>query len=320
MRKVITSRTILAMLLVALIQTVVIAALEAMIAYFFFSTVKDPFDGQDTDKGIPIYLILFVVAQLFLLGMVWDTVRHRNSIQLIGVVVFDLCILSYSIFQYFQITNLESGDTDATVQDGDYATRFATMKENMRPFLVAIPCIVGGAFLIYLYLGVRLHRDFGWDIFKQIGANASIRRMYRAYHVFVLLIKLDVFFFLGYSIQFIILVLRTTVVELWLTVAAVPITLVILLLAVYAVRFESRPTMMLFMFGLLLTMVYFIYRLVRIYDSSQVQRYANTSKFLTFFAAVSLLVSVCTFLQAIICYRNFGRGLKDHLQGKEDEK
>ncbi|RKP39260.1 hypothetical protein BJ085DRAFT_29621 [Dimargaris cristalligena] len=300
----------MATLVVSVIETIIVVVMEAMVAYYFFSTVDQPFDSENTDKGIPIYLILFVTAQVYLLMMSWDAVKHRNSIQLIGVIVFNLCIFSYSVFQFFQINELTNLDPE----------RFAVMFDNMRPFLIVIPCIVGTASLVYIWLGIRLHHDFGWDIFKQIGANASIRRMYRAYHVFVLLIKLDAFFFVGYAIQFIILVLRSSAVELWLTVAVVPVTLIVLLLAVYAVRYENKGIMLLFMVGLLACMAYFIYRLVRIYQPSQAQRYLHTSKFLTFFAVVSLSASVLTLIQTVICYRNFNRGLKDHFQGQEDEK
>ncbi|KAJ1979012.1 hypothetical protein H4R35_001677 [Dimargaris xerosporica] len=318
--RVITSKYILATIIVAIVQTIVVVVMEAMVAYYFFSTVEDPFDSKNADKGIPIYLILFVLAQLFLLEMVWDTVKHRNSIQLIGFVVFDACIFSYSVFQYFQISNLQSDGADLNNERPSYDQFFEEMKDNMRPYLIVIPCIVGACLLTFGWLGFQLQRDFGWDVFKKIGASAGIRRMYRAYHIFVLLIKLDIYFFLGFAAQFIILVLLSSKVELWLTVAAVPVTLLVLVLAIFAVRYENKPVMILFMIGLLACMAYFIYRIVRIYDVSQADRYKNTEKFLTFFTVVSLLTTAVTFFQSIICYRNFDKGLKPHLAGQRDEK
>ena len=62
--------------------------------------------------------------------------------------------------------------------------------------------------------------------------------MYRTHLFFLLLIKLDVFFFLIFSVQFLALVLEKTDVEFGLTIAALPVTLIILAIAVHAVTFS----------------------------------------------------------------------------------
>jgi len=54
-------------------------------------------------------------------------------------------------------------------------------------------------------------------------------------------LKLDVFFFLAFSVQFLVLVLSQHDPEFALTIAALPITLIILILAVYGVSLFSLP-------------------------------------------------------------------------------
>lgn len=56
---------------------------------------------------------------------------------------------------------------------------------------------------------------------------------------------------------------------------------------------------------------YFIYKLVRLFEPSQAYRYAVSRKTLATFSIISLLILALTFAVSVMCYLNFGKGLKE---------
>lgn len=64
-----------------------------------------------------------------------------------------------------------------------------------------IPVVIGIAEIVYIGLGWKIYTEFGWKVYKLLGADRQIKKMYAQYQVFECLLKFDVFFWLGFSIQ-----------------------------------------------------------------------------------------------------------------------
>jgi len=60
-------------------------------------------------------------------------------------------------------------------------------------------------------------------------------------------------------------------------------------------------------------LAYFLFKLVRMYQPSQAYKYIHARRPLATFAIITVILIVCTIINAILCMRNFNKGLKDHV-------
>ncbi|KAJ3171172.1 hypothetical protein HDU88_008208 [Geranomyces variabilis] len=290
-----------------LVEALIIIILESIVAAIFLR-YYDVINSEGPTKGIPVYLIIFIGAQIFLIYLAADAIWHENTIQMIASVMFNACVCFYSIFQYVQMIGLVRTQPKTTagpvqISESDEST--------LRHLLLAIPIILGVFSVVFALCAYKIYLEFGWKMYKKIGADPKMRDMYRTYQIFLTFLKLDLFFALGFGVQFLVLVIQPSDPEFGITIAALPVMLAVFALAAYALKREDVWMMRAFCVGLLAAMAYFMFKLVRIYQRTA--KYADTKHYLTFFACLSLAVVFCTLINAIMCYRNFGQGLKQHI-------
>jgi len=70
-------------------------------------------------------------------------------------------------------------------------------------------------------------------------AALHIRISHYLLQIYIALLKFDFFFFLAFTVQFLVVVTNTTDLEFYLTIAAIPITIILLLLAGFWTRKEN---------------------------------------------------------------------------------
>lgn len=102
--------------------------------------------------------------------------------------------------------------------------------------------------------------EFGWKVYKFLGADRRIKTMYAHYQIFLCLIKFSLFFWVGFSVQFIWLVLSSHDAEYYLTCAALPLSVLVLVEGHLAARYENKWMMSTFMGGCVAALVYFVYK------------------------------------------------------------
>ncbi|KAJ2402829.1 hypothetical protein GGI23_000423 [Coemansia sp. RSA 2559] len=256
-----------------------------------------------TQESFIVYDVIFIVAQFFLLMLCWEAVAHKNTIQIIAATLFNIMCLIYSLIQYTTFYIHPSLSAGIFQKDND-----------MRILQITTMVVYALGSIAFSTLTWELYQLFGWQTYKKLGANLALRRAYKWHQILLTLLKLDIFFFISYSVQLATLVLRVSDPETWVQIGVViPGSIVFLVLSFWALKVEKRIVMIVVIMCLGLSPAYFIYKLVRmnVGISKDNDPYLDSRKYLTFFIVVTLALILVTVYVSIRCYRNFGIGLKE---------
>jgi len=243
--------------------------------------------------------------------MAFDALRLRNIIQLVGILAFHLAMLVFASLQVHQTrTALVEGP------DCDNASSIAScdgpgsLWERVQPFLIVAPCVIAASWFFMLFWIKKLYAEFGWAIFHVVGANPRMKTMYQYYQIMICLLKFDFFCFAGVTMQLLILVLVRNSAEFGVTVAAIPVVLILLILCGIAVQREIKWIMSISLVLMLAAQSYFLYKLVRFYQPESRDQYETTRATLTVFTIVAFILLFATFAIGLRCFSDFDQGLQ----------
>lgn len=167
-------------MLVVLGQAIASLGLEAYVFGEFQTNlhVKDDGDGKapEPTKTIPTYLALFIFGFIYELVLAYDALRLKNTIQVIGICLYNIGMLIYSSVQMDQVNEavkklVDMGDIDPETW------------QNLKPFLIAAPCVVALGTVMLAFIAWKLYNEFAWTIYKHISADLRLKRRYLTYQV-----------------------------------------------------------------------------------------------------------------------------------------
>ncbi|CAB16233.3 conserved fungal multispanning membrane protein [Schizosaccharomyces pombe] len=276
--------------------------------------------------SLPISLTLFIFACFFILYLCVEALSSKNIIEIIGLLCIHVALFIYSIVQISELAEIQKVFLSKTQSSLNPITLILNRHEagnegiyfilevpkRIKPFLIALPVILGVASVMLGFLAHGMNKAYGWVIYKKIGPELRMRRRYLVYKIYVTLLKIDIYFFLGVTVQYVMVLPEDAVVEFVLTILVLPLTVLILTLSFNSVSSENMFLMMTVQFFYVCGIPYILFKIIRMYTSTQKEYYASSKQMITTFSVITLLLLLFTIAIGFACSHNFKKGLKEY--------
>jgi uncharacterized membrane protein (DUF485 family) len=113
---------------------------------------------------------------IYQLVLVWDGLRMKNTIQVIGLVLYNIGIMIYAAIQFDQINDAVKALLFVNNIEPDFWP-------EVRPILIALPILMAVGTIVFAFIAWKLYEEFAWTIYKHISADLRLKRRYLTYQV-----------------------------------------------------------------------------------------------------------------------------------------
>lgn len=163
---------------IAVFQAIICLGLEAYVFGEFESSLIGDAAGPNRPseaKTIPTYLAIFIFGFIYQLLLVWDGLRAKNTIQVIGLCLYNLGMMIYAAVEMDQVNEAVNLLGAAGIDP--------TTWTYLQPCLVAVPCILALGTVLLSLVAWKLYTEFAWSIYKNISADLRMKRRFLQYQV-----------------------------------------------------------------------------------------------------------------------------------------
>ncbi|KAI9363168.1 hypothetical protein BD770DRAFT_380933 [Pilaira anomala] len=253
--------------------------------------------------------IAFMGFQFWFFSMAVDATVYQNTAAILVLAVLNcLC----AILGALEI--VDGAKWLRLLRQSEYPTDHLATAEKIEIVLAVVILIFA---IIMSYLSYQMSKQFGWNIYKKIGADVRIQKMYRIFQFFVLAIKVDIFseflISLFYLIQFVAAGNKSEW-DTWVQVVVTVLILPMLYFARTAGSTESLGRMITFISFQAIVIVHFFLIL------NQTIKPNNNWYTWIAFIVVGIAIAIATIVLSALTMRNFGQGLQPYVQRGEKNK
>jgi len=216
-------------------------------------------------------------------------------------------LLGYLSFQVYEtkVALVQNCHLSRCIEDSEW------LWQKVQGFLIAMPCIAAALWIPFFFSMKQLHEEFGRATSYVIGESSKLSSMYQNYQAFLCSLKGDFFGFFAVTLRLLIIVIPVDSVEFGVTIAAIPVFLMLIPGCAYAVRNEIKWMISIALVFMLPCMVYFLYKLVRFYLPSSREDYFSACWNTTVSTVFMFGPFLYSFWLGFKCFQDFDKGLLD---------
>ncbi|KAI8331849.1 hypothetical protein BC941DRAFT_359814, partial [Chlamydoabsidia padenii] len=299
----------------AIVQGIIIITLEAVIATQNSSQANETKNQSGLANALERLTrikwenVAFIGFQIWAIFMVLDATIQQNAAE--------VCVLAILYVLCAILGGLQIMDSQRWMGILKYAPSSVSLNPLRTALTVEIvlTVLLGLFSLSFGYISYRMTGEFGWMIYKKIGADQAVKQMYTVFQYFVLCLKIDIFveFLVScfYLIQFVI---KSGHMDWhsWVFLVVTVLMLPNLYFGRLAVSRESRLQMILFIFFQGVIIFEFVLVLT--------QTLSDSWYIWICFVILGILFALVTCILGAICMHNFERGLYPYVQRGGDKK
>ncbi|KAL5355923.1 hypothetical protein BJX96DRAFT_171119 [Aspergillus floccosus] len=292
------------------VQAVLVLILEIYNLVQWQSWVHPNISQVTVSYLVPINLTLIMFAAVYEVFLGLDMMHHKNSILLLAICISNMCVLAYSAMQYtsmYDTTHSIVHSRDMHLQPLVDLSR--DLWKEIQPAEILVPVVLGLTTVALWPVAYRVHKEFSWAIYQCVQGSPKSRYQYLGYEIYLVLIKFDFYFLVGFIIQYNLVDVHFQEPEYSLTMALIPAALLLMTLGAYFVRREHRIVTILTAILHLGVVAYLVSRIIVLCGNTLRSKTPGKGLML-FFASVALTLSVSIVMCTIYCILNFEHGLQ----------
>lgn len=195
-----------------------------------------------------------------------DMVHHKNGILLLALCLSNICVLAYSAIEYVTMHEVTLDIADSRDINRDPLVDLSRdLWKEIQIAEILVPIVLGLGTVLLWPIAYQLHREFSWTIYQCVQGSRKSRYQYLGYEVapclsmlfppckdadsceqmYLILLKFDFYFLVGFILQYNLVDVFFEDPEYSLTMALIPLALLLMVLGTYFVRCEYRyPTIL----------------------------------------------------------------------------
>ncbi|KAI8088767.1 uncharacterized protein BX664DRAFT_296103 [Halteromyces radiatus] len=246
--------------------------------------------------------ICFIGFEIWFVVMAIDATVYQNTAEILALANINIICAVLGALE---------------VVDGNkWLTKLSNTRFSIEPLDLAEKLEIALSVVILIfacvmaYLSYQMSRQFGWNIYKKLGAQLSIQKMYRVFQFFVLSLKIDVFTQFLVSIFYVIQYAIKQGIQ-WETGIQIAITILMLPMFYFARTAGSNES-----YGRMIIFITFEAIVIVHYVLILLQTMGPYNSWYVWICLVWLgvVMDISTVVLGCLCMRNFERGLQPYVQ------